>query len=219
MDGLPALQKKAALWVDQQLQGNCLGDILMQDPAISPSILRKGVIAQILPADFTMRLNTKELLLLLHIMILLQNINNGRWIFQQLLELINEIVECAASSILQADETEQQLTVTYAAGDAVRQTNRTFAIDRGLAGWVFLHGKPRMINGQEGEQKTSDPLVDAILPRTENILAVPLYISRKRIGVIEAINKRVGNFSDHEMNILSLVSNLISQSLPAALWL
>ncbi len=51
------------------------------------------------------------------------------------------------------------------------------------------------------------------------MLAVPLYIAGKRVGVIETINKRGGNFSTHEMNILLLISNLISQSLPAALWL
>ncbi len=105
------MREKADHWIDQQLQGNYLGDILMQDTALSPSILRQGVIAQILPVDFTMRLNPRELLLLLHIMILLQNIHNGGWIFQQLLELINEMVECEASSILQADEAGRQLTV------------------------------------------------------------------------------------------------------------
>ncbi|MEJ2688359.1 MAG: GAF domain-containing protein [Deltaproteobacteria bacterium] len=216
---LESLRKKANHWIVQQLQGDYLGDILMQVSALPPSILRQGVIAQILPVDFTMRLNSRELLLLLHIMILLQNIHNGSWIFQQLLELVNEILECKASLIMKADETEHLLTVAYAAGDTSRQMEMTFAIDKGLAGWVFQHGKPRTVNRQEMEDKRSGPEQEAVLPRAVNMLAVPLYISGKRIGVIETVNKRSGEFTAHEMNLLSLIGNLISQSLPAALWL
>lgn len=210
-----SLREKADHWIDQQLQGKYLGDILMQDSALSPSVLRQGVIAQILPVDFTMRLNSRELLLLLHIMILLQNVRNGRWLFQQLLELVNEILACGASSILQVDETDRRLKVAYAAGKGNRPRDMTLAIDRGLAGWVFLHGKPRSVTSQEMEDNRSE----AVPNKTATMLAVPLYITGKRIGVMEALNKRGGNFTAHEMNILMLIGNLISQSLPAALWL
>ena len=218
--GRETLRKKATQWIEQQLQGDCLGDILMQDSDLSPSILRQGVIAQILPADFTMRLNTRDLLLLLHIMILLQNIHNGRWIFRQLLELVNEILECEASSILQADGKGRVLTVTHATGEEYQQNlHKSFALDKGLAGWVFLHGKPSTINRDELEEKRAEPEHASVSAKTVNMLAVPLNIAGKRTGVIEALNKRDGNFTAHEMNILSLVANLLSQSLSAALWL
>jgi HD superfamily phosphodiesterase/putative methionine-R-sulfoxide reductase with GAF domain len=214
------IKVKAKEWIEQQLRGDSLGDILMQSTGLSPSLLRQGVIAQILPTDFTMRLDSRELLLLLHIMILLQNINNGPWIFNQLLEIISEMLQCEASSILLADETERFLVVSYTSGTQKDEVlNKRISIDKGLAGWVYLHGKPSTIAHPRMDSKESESVHAAGDEILQSMLAVPIAVSGKRIGVIETLRKKEGQFTAHDLNLLSLAGNLLSNSLAAALWL
>jgi len=211
---------KAKEWIEQQLRGDSLGNILMQSTDLSPTLLCQGVIAQVLPTDFTMRLNSRELLLLLHIMILLQNINNGPWIFNQLLEIISEMLQCEASSILLADETERHLVVSYTSSNQKDEMlNKSISIEKGLAGWVYLHGKPSTIAHPQIDAKESEFVHAAGNEILHSMLAVPIAISGKRIGVIETLRKKEGQFTPHDLNLLSLAGNLLSKSLAAALWL
>jgi len=216
------LKGRAMAWFKRQMKGDYLGNILLNSTQLSPAGLRQGVIAQILPTDFTMNLDSRELLLLLHIMILLQNVQNGSWIFNQMLVLINELLECQASSILLADDSGQQMELAYTSDPGRNQTMaKSFAIDKGLAGWVYLHGKPAAIDRQELEEEGPDESagVEGGTERPQTMLAIPLLIAGKRSGVIEALNKIEGNFTVHDMNLLSLAGNLLSNCLPAALWL
>lgn len=215
---LREVKHRAQTWVERQLAGECLGDILMKSANLSAASLRQGVIAQLLPTDFTMRLNSKELLHLLHAMILLQNISNGPWIIEQIMEIIVELLDCSRCSILLADTEAGHLKIAFATGpDREDCLGKTGPIDKGLAGWVYLQGKPSILDNS----KMTEPAeaTGNQEGRNSSALAVPVTIAGQTIGVFEALDKKSGLFTDHDMNLLSLVGNLLSNSLAATLWL
>jgi GAF domain-containing protein len=92
---------------------------------------------------------------------------------------------------------------------------QTFPADKGLAGWVFSHGHPAIVSNVS-EDERFDAEIDKNTRgkfETKSIMAVPLHINGELIGVMEAINKVEGEFTEHDMNILTLVANVITTSL------
>jgi len=204
-------------WMEGNLIAEkCLGEYLMDMDVISPPLLRKGLLHQILPNDVIETLNRKELLVLLQISVLWQKIGRGTWLFTQILEMTNELLGCEGSHILLAKTESQEMLVAIPIGPQNdRQDGQSFPADKGLAGWVFSHGHPAIVSNVS-EDERFDSAIDSNLRgkvETRSILAVPLHINGELIGVMEAINKEDGEFTEHDMNILTLVANIITVSL------
>jgi signal transduction histidine kinase len=71
-----------------------------------------------------------------------------------------------------------------------------------IAGWIVTHGQPLRVT-----DVTSDPRwhaqVDTLIDfKTESIVGVPLIAREKTIGVLEAVNKRSGSFTEDDVSTL-----------------
>jgi K+-sensing histidine kinase KdpD len=73
----------------------------------------------------------------------------------------------------------------------------------GIAGWVALHGEPRVIDDVTQEPSWNSKVDDTIEFRTRSILAVPLKTHSKITGVLEGINK-IGSNRWEEEDITTL---------------
>ncbi len=73
----------------------------------------------------------------------------------------------------------------------------------GIAGWVALHGEPRVIDDVTQEPSWNSKVDDTIEFRTRSILAVPLKTHSKITGVLEGINK-IGSSHWEEEDITTL---------------
>jgi signal transduction histidine kinase len=73
----------------------------------------------------------------------------------------------------------------------------------GIAGWVALHGEPRVIDDVMQEPSWNSKIDDTIEFRTRSILAVPLKTHSKITGVLEGINK-IGSSHWEEDDITTL---------------
>ena len=188
----PCLQKKGYAWIDRQLACLRLGNILLERREVDPDALRIALIDQILPP--AMQARAEELRCLLHILILLQHIENGPWLFRQILSILCQTLESRAGAIWLPDG--NLLVALFTTADNGRPP---LPRDKGLVSWVFLHGRPRRLEA--------------------TALAAPVFSAGKPIAVIEITDRRDGPFSDRHELLLQAAANLIGASLPAALWL
>ncbi len=92
-----------------------------------------------------------------------------------------------------------------------------FSADTGIAGWVFQHRKPLIINDAYGDPRFYPGVDRKTHFKTRNILCLPL-INRKGtcIGTLQVINKTAGNFTPDDEELLLSVSHYITIALENA---
>jgi hypothetical protein len=199
-------------WVAARSQdGRCLGDILMEMQAVEPKSLAKGLLAQMLPDSLYKSLSPKELHFLLQAAILLQNICKGPWILGVVLEMANEVLDCEASSILIADPEGKEMLVALPTGPKKNMVyGKGIAMDKGLAGWVYRNGQPARVSNVSADARFDNNMDKNIGFVTRSILAVPLHVNGECIGAVEALNKSDDNFTQHDMNVLAILANMLA---------
>jgi len=192
-------------------EGRCLGDILMEMQAVEPKSLAKGLLAQMLPDSLYESLSPKELRFLLQAAILLQNICKGPWILGVVLEMANEILDCEASSILIADLDEKEMLVALPTGPKKNVVyGKGIAMDKGLSGWVYRNGQSARVSNVGADLRFDNGMDKNIGFVTRSILAVPLHVNGECVGAVEALNKSDDNFTDHDMNVLAILANMLA---------
>ena len=196
-------------WVNQQLPSKGLGDILIEMKAIAPSDLRKGLLSQFLPPDLANQLTGKEWRALLEISLLLQHLHINPWLLGQIMEMTTELLACEGGAILLAGADRQGLMVMIQSGpDKGKKRGDIIPVDKGLAGWVFSHGKPAMVSDKQLEATTNGEAGSAI--------AVPLYLTGACLGVVELYNKDSADFTEHDLAILVMLAGMIGNTLETA---
>ncbi|MEW6429101.1 MAG: GAF domain-containing protein [Thermodesulfobacteriota bacterium] len=189
-------RRRGISWLDGRLRGGLLGDVLLRSQALSAEQLRRALLAQVIPEGLA--LSAADRLHLLHLLLLLQHIGNGDWLFAQVVELLAAMLSCRDCAIRLADR--DRMTTFAATGET---DIHPATIDKGLAGWVYLHGESRIIRQREG-----------IAPETR--IAAPLRIDGRTVGTVEAAGPDLG---DHDLDLLTVAAAIIGNSLAAALWL
>jgi Nif-specific regulatory protein len=183
----------------------------MEMQAVEPKSLAKGLLAQMLPDSLYKSLSPKELHFLLQAAILLQNICKGPWILGVVLEMANEVLDCEASSILIADPEGKEMLVALPTGPKKNMVyGKGIAMDKGLAGWVYRNGQPARVSNVSADARFDRGMDKNIGFVTRSILAVPLHVNGECIGAVEALNKSDDNFTQHDMNVLAILANMLA---------
>ena len=103
------------------------------------------------------------------------------------------LLEAETSSLMMLDESKQELTLTVATGEARdKVTESRMPADRGIAGWVLHGGEPAIVDDVTKDSRFYAQLDRSTGFTTRSVLAVPLKIRDKTIGVVEVINKGSG---------------------------
>lgn len=212
-----SFQKRFLNWSNGHKEQKSLGDILLNMGAISPEGLCQGLIAQILPPNGVSYLNRERLELLLKIAIILHGACHDPWIFQQILSLVAKELSCAGGSILLAVPDRQEMIV--AVSTLLARENfegKTIPADKGLAGWVFSHGQPAIVNAVDKDARVEKSLDRRTQGPPESILAVPMCYNGNRFGVLEMFNKANG-FTETDAALLVMVANVVAVALGSIL--
>jgi signal transduction histidine kinase len=83
---------------------------------------------------------------------------------------------------------------------------RTIPADNSIAGWVFTHGEPIVSDDVLNDPRFYRELDVLTRFETHSILGVPLRTKDKILGVIEAVNKHEGFFTDEDVQILETLA-------------
>lgn len=122
-----------------------------------------------------------------------------------IIESVAALLDAETSSLLLLDEGTNELTFEVATGEpgeSVREMR--VPADRGIAGWVLAHDEAVRVADVGGDPRFYDRIDASSGFQTRSIVAVPLAIRERAIGVIEAINKRgAGGFTarDEELAV------------------
>lgn len=129
----------------------------------------------------------------------------------ELLQLITatatEALDCEAASILLYDEKNPRLFFAAATGsDPAKLAEIPVPIDNSLAGTIFRTNQPLILNSVEQDPRHYSLVSEHIKFKTQSLLGVPMPIKDQTMGVLEAVNKRDGNFKESDATILSVIA-------------
>ena len=120
-----------------------------------------------------------------------------------IIESVATLLDAETSSLLLLDEETNELTFAVAtgeSGESVRELR--VPADRGIAGWVLAHSETLRIADVAGDERFYGQIDQSSGFQTRSMLAVPLTIRDRPIGVIEAINKQGdGGFTERDEDL------------------
>lgn len=129
-------------------------------------------------------------------------------VMQRILNQVTMILQCQLSSILLVDESLEQLKFSYMSMDEEKQIlqDTGLKMGEGIAGSVWANGIPMMINDVQSDSRFSRRVDEKSNNQTRSVIAVPLVVNGRIIGVMEAINKIDGVFSSFDLQAMQYIS-------------
>jgi two-component system, OmpR family, phosphate regulon sensor histidine kinase PhoR len=87
---------------------------------------------------------------------------------------------------------------------------------QGIAGWVAEHREPVIINDTYADQRfyTGADMKSGF--RTNSMLCIPLQVENHTIGVLQAINRRYGEFTTHDLQLLQAIGGPLAAAIENA---
>lgn len=121
----------------------------------------------------------------------------------EIMRTATDLMNAETSSLMLLDETSHELTFEVATGDpAAEVAQMRVPADQGVAGWVMKNRKPALVNDVQKDERFYAQIDRASGYKTKSMLAVPLDIRGRIIGVVEMINKRDGSgFTERDQEI------------------
>ena len=124
--------------------------------------------------------------------------------------LLNHIVNAAAdlsgaeaASILLYDQVKDQLYFRATSNlDAPLMSELTVPVSGSIAGWIVSNRQPVIIDQVRKDPRHFNEIGRITNIETRSILGVPLLRKDRVVGVLEAINKRKGDFSPEDQDLL-----------------
>jgi adenylate cyclase len=122
---------------------------------------------------------------------------------------INKYMGAERSSIFLLDPLKQQLT-SYSSLDLAKQEIR-MSKSTGVAGWVLEHRMPAVINDAYNDSRFFRGVDDMTGFRTRNLICCPLIDdNRKCLGTVQSLNKKSGDFTTDDLEILDVTARLVA---------
>ena len=124
--------------------------------------------------------------------------------------LLNRIVQAAAdlsnaeaASILLYEESKKQLFFQSATNlDEPFMRGLIVPVEGSIAGWIVTHRRPLIILDAQNDPRHFAQIGKMTNITTISLLGVPLIAKNKVVGALEAINKRQGDFSTEDQDVL-----------------
>jgi signal transduction histidine kinase len=133
-------------------------------------------------------------------------------LFEVIIHQTNEVLESTRSTVFLHDDKADQLWALVGVGLKKREIR--IPSDYGVAGWVFQHRVPVTVNDAYNDPRFYSEVDKKSGFRTRNIMCVPLVNWAGRcIGALQSLNKRSGDFTDDDLELLTFISNYVTIAL------
>jgi signal transduction histidine kinase len=155
-----------------------------------------------------LRRMAEKLAKLIEVSVTLNSTLNLDELLQFIIRTAADILNCQAVSILLYDEKRNMLFFAAATGtDSKQLAEIPVPMDGSLSGHVFLENEPFISTDLEKDAKKYGALVKHVSFDVNNMLAVPMRIKDRPTGVLEALNKRKGSFTEDDADIFSVIAS------------
>jgi signal transduction histidine kinase len=150
----------------------------------------------------------RQLARLVEVSVTLNSTLDPHQLLRYIIQVAADLLGCEATSILLYDEKRGELIFTAASGsDPDKLADIPVPIGNSIAGTIFTSNKPLVINDVEKDPRHYSQVGEQIQFRPRSLLGVPMRIQDRVTGVLEALNKRDGEFNDADVNILSVIAS------------
>lgn len=150
----------------------------------------------------------KQMERLVEVSLTLNSTQNLEELLQSIIQTATEILECEAASILLHDEKRNRLFFAAATGsDPKKLAQIPVPLDGSLAGNIFREDKTIILNDVTHDPRHYGAVGEQINFQPRSLLGVPMRIKEQGVGVLEALNKRNGEFSQEDARLLSVVAS------------
>jgi putative nucleotidyltransferase with HDIG domain len=126
----------------------------------------------------------------------------------KILEATQQLCQSEESSILLYDEKLHLLYFKCATGKNGEALKKVIlpVNEESIAGWVALHREGLIINDTAKDSRHYKGIDQLLKFQTRSLICIPILVGGKLYGVLEAINKKEGNFSEEDKNLLSFLA-------------
>jgi diguanylate cyclase (GGDEF)-like protein len=147
-------------------------------------------------------------------------------VLRQILQRANEFVPAESGSILLDDpfrklesRKDNELVFIAAFGEASRDLiGKRLSAQFGIVGHVYQTGQPHLSVDVESDDYFYRDIDQQLGHQSGSIVAVPIYLGKAVVGVLELINPREGKtFTPRDMNLLEIFAGYTSFTLQNAL--
>lgn len=130
-------------------------------------------------------------------------------LLQRIIEAATELTGTEEASILLIDPSSGQLRFE-ASSNLSRAEMEAIPVplDKSLAGWVVTHDEPVLVEDARSDERWFPRVDKTTKITTRNLLAVPMTLQNKPVGVVEAINRRENKpWTQDDVNSLAMLAN------------
>jgi NtrC-family two-component system sensor histidine kinase KinB len=130
-------------------------------------------------------------------------------VLHALMAQVRDYFQVEAISVALLDEETGHLAFRVAVGVAAQEVvGLRLAPGQGVAGWVVQSGEPVLVPAADTDDRFYDGVDKKTGFRTHAMLAAPIKVEDRAIGVIEALNPAAGTFDEDAQRLLLAVADL-----------
>lgn len=129
-----------------------------------------------------------------------------------------ELINTEVASIMLLDDATGQLRFAMSTNIKPHEMEELLVpLNGSIAGWIFTHGEPRVIENSEQDPRVFRGVDSKIDFHTRNLLGVPMRSHKDVIGVVQAVNKHDGaSFSDQDIVTLRTLAGQAAMAIENA---
>jgi len=130
-------------------------------------------------------------------------------VLRSIMTQVRDYFQVEAASVALLEEETGDLVFRVAVGQASKEVvGLRMRPGEGIAGWVFQTGQPELVPVAHADERFYTGVDDSTDFRTHTMLAVPVKVEGRAIGVIEALNPAAGAFDADAQRLLLAVADL-----------
>ena len=159
---------------------------------------------------FTAHIDTERLQTLIDINTLINSdVHDGKTLLTRILESAMRLSYGEASSILLVNPENDTLYFEVALGSKGEEVQQfSLKMGEGIAGWVAQNNTSLLVNDVDSDDRFFSAISKNVGFPTTSILAVPMRVRERCIGVIEIVNKEGGGqFTNDDLQWLEVFAN------------
>lgn len=170
-----------------------------------------------------LRKKADDLSSLIQISSIINSVLDPEEVVRLVMEKAQEVMNAEASSVFLLNTKTNRLEIQSALGekdDAIIDTTEelkekiSLEIGQGIAGWVALHKNTLNIKDAQNDPRFFQKADKMTGFQTRSILAAPLLVKNKLIGVAEVINRKDRNpFDDEDVNLFSTFCSSVAMAI------
>lgn len=129
-------------------------------------------------------------------------------ILQTILDTAAELLACCDVSILLYDEKREELRFMASTGSNKEELEKIpVPLENSLAGTIFTENRHLLINRVEDDPRHYDRVGEELDYQVDSLLGVPMRIKDRVTGVLEALNKKEGEFTPFDIKLLFVIAS------------